>query len=434
MPIYRPRIALAILAALAAAGCGTGTTQNSNRPAASPRDVPAVRLNYKYEADVPAPSAEPKAAAEEHNPAVQFDFDNTRPQELLDRTITSPDKKHVLAVYHRVTDTPSEFRLDMYTGEGQPLKKMTSDAMAVHFPETIVWSPDSNSVAFVAMIRVIQPDTSVTPTPAPAEGDENVAASPAPPPMQAPTGILAFRSEQVYMANADGGGVKPLTQNEGLIYFYYTWSPDSTMLAAMATTVREWKYFETLAAGKGEQLVPSGRPRIIEKNGRERRLDDNQTPILPVWSPDSTKVAVAFDVEINDAQNAGKKRRDTQIRIYDAAGTNPTQAAIPMRNQLLISSAAYDRNLHRLESSNSLPDNSAQPSPEGPSQLSTLPDESELVSYNAIVEIAWPSDDLLYFETAYVKRMVRESDNVTSFARWHRLVLSAQAATTPKQR
>ncbi len=56
------------------------------------------------------------------------------------------------------------------------------------------------------------------------------------------------------------------------------------------------------------------------------------------------------------------------------------------------------------------------------------------MSYNPIVEIEWTSDDLLYFETAYVKRMVRESDNVTSFARWHRLVLSAQApAATPKK-
>ena len=30
---------------------------------------------------------------------------------------------------------------------------------------------------------------------------------------------------------ADGGGVKPVTENEGLIYFYYTWSPDSRWIA-----------------------------------------------------------------------------------------------------------------------------------------------------------------------------------------------------------
>jgi hypothetical protein len=303
--------------------------------------------------------------------------------------------------------------------------------MAVRFPDTIRWSPDSKSLAFVARTRTVQAEAAM-PTPPPGEQNEPVPASPAAPVAQAPTGILAFRTEQLYLASADASSVRPITQNEGLIYFYYVWSPDSTMLAALATTAREWKFFEALAITRAEIFVPSGRPRLIEKNGRERRLDDNQTSILPVWSPDGTKVAVAFDVEINDPQNQTRKRRDSQIRIYDASGTSPTQAAIPLRNQLLISSAAYDHNLRRLESSNSLPDNAASPTPEQQAQLSTLPDESELVSYNPIVEIAWTSDDLLYFETAYIKRMARESDNVTSFARWHRLVLSAQPQSAPK--
>ena len=46
------------------------------------------------------------------------------------------------------------------------------------------------------------------------------------------------------------------------------------MLAALATTAREWKYQEITADSKGEMMVPVGRLRIIEKNGRERRLDD----------------------------------------------------------------------------------------------------------------------------------------------------------------
>ena len=57
-----------------------------------------------------------------------------------------------------------------------------------------------------------------------------------------------------------------------------------------------------------------------------------------------------------------------------------------------------------------------------------LPDEKQLVSYNPIVEIAWTQPDLLYLKTAYVKRLKNEADNVTSFARWHRLVLTPQAA------
>ena len=407
------------------------------------KEMPAVRLNFRYEADVPAPAADPAKTTEERSGVVQADFDATRPLELLDRTLTSPDKKHVLAVYHRISDVPSEFRIDMYSPEGKLLKKLTSDTMAVHFPETIVWSPDSNSLAFVAMIRAgqidIGPLAATQPTPVsppantqtPSGANANKAsddantetASPTPalaPTPAAPTGILTFRTEQIYTCTADGSGVKALTENEGLIYFYYAWSPDSTMIVALAATAREWKYLDILSANKGESMVPLGRPRVIEKNGRERRLDDNQTAIRPVWSPDSAKVAVAFE---------------TQIRIYDAAGTNPTQAAVPLRNQLLISSQAYDLDLHRnTEASNAGSDPNAPTNmpPAVDQPLSTLPNEKDLASYNPIVEIEWTADDLLYLQTAYLKRMKNEADSVRSFSRWHRLALTAQLMATPK--
>ena len=421
-------------------GCQNNIFQPQN--AATPtalREVPAVRFNFKYEADVPGPTLDPgKAASDERNAAVQSDFDASRPQETLDRTLTSPDKKRVAAIYHRVTDLGAEYRLDMYTPDGKLLKKLTSDAMAVHFPDTIVWSPDSGTLAFVAMIRAGQVDISGTslaaPTPvantqgsAPlnsnSTGDDTSGATPTPalaPTPLAPTGILTFRTEQIYICGADGSGVKPVTANEGLIYFYYTWSPDSTMLAALSTTAREWKYMDITAGTKGELMIPQGRPRVIEKNGRERRLDDNLTAVRPVWSPDSAKIAAAFG---------------NQIRLYDANGTNPTQAAIPLRNQLLISSQAYDRDQQRqMQAPNTDPNSNtgaASPTP-ADQPLSTLPDEKLLVSFNPIVEMAWTADDLLYLKTAYIKRMKNEGDNVTSFARWHRLVLTAQAPQPAK--
>lgn len=417
------------------AGCQNNVFQPQSTPPPALRDVPAVRLNFRYEADVPAPTLDPaKAAADERNAAVQADFDAGRQFELLDRTLTSPDKKRVVAIYHRISDTQAEYRLDMYSSDGKLLKKLTSDAMAVHFPDTIVWSPDSGTLAFVAMIRAGGGLMPLTPTAtgvpaantqtAPA-GNSNTAAeaanietpTPAPAPTPpAPTGILTFRTEQIYICGADGSGVKPITENEGLIYFYYTWSPDGTMLAALATTSREWKYMDITAGTKGEIMIPQGRPRVIEKNGRERRLDDNMTAVRPVWSSDSAKIAAAFG---------------NQIRLYDAAGTNPTQAAIPLRNQLLISSQAYDLEQHRqLEASNA--NSNANPGPTPDQALSTLPDERSLVSFNPIVELAWTADDLLYLKTAYVKRMRNEGDSVMSFARWHRLALTAQAAPTPK--
>lgn len=391
--------------------------------------VPAVRLNYRFEADVPPPATGPSGnTAQTIDPAVQTDFDATRPFELLERTIPSPDKKRILAVYRHIADVQAEYRLDMYSADGKPERKLTADSMAVHFPDTIVWSPDSSSLAFVAMIRALQaPGASPTPSPSmsppptatpipdatPDEAGTTDSPTPLPgPTLPAPTGILTFRTEQIYIANADGSSVKPVTENEGIIYFYYAWSPDSMMLVALASTAREWRYHEVLAASKGEMMAPQGRPRIIERNGRERRLDDNQTAVRPVWSPDSSKVAAAFE---------------NQVRIYDAMGTSPTQAAIPLRNQLLISSQAYDRQQQRAlqtsdENSNAAPDAGA--TPEEP--LSTLPDEKMLVSYNPIVEIAWTGDDLLYLQTAYLKRMRNEADSVRSFSRWHRLILTPQ--------
>lgn len=434
-------------------GCSKAAVDGPSGNVSSLSELPAVRLNFRYEADVPPPDPSTDASREERNAAVQADFDASRPEELLDNTYTSPDAKRVVAVYHRVGDLPSEFRLDMYTADGRILRKVTADEMAVHFPDTIRWSPDSSTVAFVAMVRgssvdetatapVTDPETSVAPanqntqvdspevTPdANANVESNVNADPNATPVStpaAPTGILTFRTEQIYICGADGEAVRALTQNEGLIYFYYVWSPDSTMLAAVAAKSIEWRYLNDRADMIGEVFTPLGRPRVIEKNGRERRLDDALTAVQPVWSPDSAKIACAFD-------------NPHQVRIYDAGGNTPTQAAVPIRNHLLISSQAYDRDQATKLDSNIAPDanantntnaNSATATNTNIAGSTTLPDERTLVSFNPIVMLNWTADDLLYFQTAYMKRMKNDADSVTSFPRWHRLVLSPQAAAS----
>ena len=422
----------------------TNCQRPESGPGGSPTSlgqVPAVRLNYRYEADVPPPTESSKTNGEERNAAVQSDFDQNRPEEILDKTIASPDGKRIVAVYHRVNDLPSEFRLDMYTPDGKPLRKMTADLMAAHFPDTIRWAPDSANLAFVAMVRGVQtePGADGNQPPVPpslsnsananagnsnvdpeanatsdANSDTNAAAPVSEPTPIAPTGILTFRTEQIYLANSDGENVRPVTQNEGLIYFYYTWAPDSSALAALASTQREWQYLQFKAESNGEIFVPVGRPRVVEKNGRERRLDDALTAVHPVWSPDSAKVAAAYD---------------TQARIYDSGGTAPTQAAIPLKNQLLISSQVYDREQQqKLEAANTGTETNQPTNSNTNPSASTLPDEKSLVSYNPIVSLAWTADDLLYFQTAFIKRMKKEADSVTSFPRWHRLVLTPQAA------
>jgi hypothetical protein len=405
-------------------GCQKNALTGSSSVASALKDVPSVRLNFRYEPDVPAPAETGKPSASEAlNPAVQADFDQSRPQEMLDATVASPDSKRILAIYHQATDQPSEFRLDMYSGDGKVLKRITPDTMAVHFRETIRWAPDSTGVAFVAMTRAQSPSEGQTAPPAPVieqpqsseanpiDTNSNAATTPAATP-PAPNAVLTFRSEQIYMCSADGDNTRALTQNEGLIYFYYVWSPDSTMLAALAATSREWQIMNDRADLAGEVFQPIGRPRLVERNGRERRLDDGLTSVHPVWSPDSSKVAGAFD---------------TQVRIYDAGGNPPTQAAIPLRNQLLISSQSYDR--AQAEKLNA-PNSNAEPavSTNSAPQPTTLPDPATLVSFNPIVNLSWPQDDLLYLETAFVKRMKNEADSAVSFSRWHRLVFTPQPA------
>jgi WD40-like Beta Propeller Repeat len=419
---------------IATVACQKNIFQPSTVAPATLRDVPALRLNFRYEADVPAPSDPSKdAPVEEKNAAVQADFDANRQQEILVRTIISPNKQRFLTVYQRLGDAENTFRLDMYSGEGKFLRRISPDTMIADFPDIIVWSPDSTNVAFVAIARQ-GGASSITPLPnQAANGNSNISVNtnanvnvnsntepantpfvPTNPTPESAQNVLTFRTEQIYVCNSEGVDLKPITQNEGLIYYYFVWSPDGSMLAALAASYQEWNYLQLQSEKIGEVFVPLGRPRIVEKNGRERRLDDNLTAVRPVWSPDSAKVAVGFD---------------KQIRIYDAIGDTPSQAAIPLRNQLLISSQAFDQAKNREEqnppsNANTETNANAAVSPNQPSM--TLPDEKTLVSFQPIIALEWSADNLLYLQTGYVKQY-RNGDGARSSLRWHRLVLSPQA-------
>lgn len=415
-------------------GCQQKSPQSLTVAPATLRDVPALKLNFRFETDVPAPSvATDSMQTDDRNAAVQSDFDQNRAQELVDKTIASPNKQRILAVYHKADDTPGDFRLDMYSADGKIIRRISPDGMAVQYPDTIVWSPDSSNVAFMAITRERQSAAAPTPLPIPetnnasnanVEGEANANQSiSATPIVEAPKAVLTFRTAQIYTSNAEGVDIKPLTQNEGLVYFYFVWSPDSSALAALAATFQEWRFLQYQADNRSEAFTPAGRPRLVEKNGRERRLDDNLTTVRPVWSPDSAKVAVAFD---------------KQVRVYDAIGDAPTQAAIPLRNQLLISSKNYEDDLQRKEAAGKANTNSTeQTNSNAPSNVQignstnqptgTLPDENSLVSFNPIIDLRWTEDKMLYLQTGYIKLMKNEADSARSYLRWHRLVFSPQA-------
>jgi hypothetical protein len=173
-------------------------------------------------------------------------------------------------------------------------------------------------------------------------------------------------------------------------------------MVALACKEDEWN------ARESAYKSPAGRPRLIFPDGRERLLDDGLTEALPVWSPDGSKVATAFD---------------TEVAIYDVGGNTPTQARVPLANQLLSASVAYEQKTvsQKVDSTNnSNKSSSPTPTPHEPSQPSTPP------SFNPIVRLEWPSPERLYFQTAYVRLMPSEAIN--TFQRWHLLTLSAQAA------
>lgn len=419
------------------------------------RDVPSQRLNYSFESDVPEPTTEePVEDLQSKNEAVQKHFDENRTLEILDRTITSPDKQRVLAVYRTIEDAEGHFRLDMYSVDGKLLKHITHDEMAVSYPDTIVWSPNSENAAFIAIVRPgNQKNSEKTDDKKPekdsvkkafqdsdlesnqnTDTDEKVlitnedeiidAVPPDEQSTKADENVLTFRTLQIYICNGNGGALKPLTSREGLMYFYFTWSPDSSMIAALAAPFTEWKFRELQMVNLGERFVPLGRPRIVEKNGVERLLDDLPTSVYPVWSSDSAKVAVAYN---------------KQVRIYDTIGARRTQAAIPLKNQLLLSSKTFDEQLKKeeeLDNSNSEgveKSGSENTNTQVKSKTSTtLPDERSLVSFNPIINLVWLQDSLLYLQTGYVKVFTNNQiEDRNSYLRWHRLTLSPQASAVP---
>jgi hypothetical protein len=137
---------------------------------------------------------------------------------------------------------------------------------------------------------------------------------------------------------------------------------------------------------------------LIALDGKERLLDDELTEALPAWSPDSSKVAAAFDAD---------------VMIYDAATNKPTQARIRLRDALIAASRVYEEKTSsgkkKSDSNQGTPGESAVPS-----------------SFNPVVRLEWTSPEKLFLQTAYVRLFT--SEPISNFQRWHLLVLSPQAA------
>jgi hypothetical protein len=358
------------------------------------RDVPAQRLAYRFEADIVPPPEIKNEDADDKIESIQLDFNTRRQDDALLRTVRSPDGQRALVLYG-TSDEPSQaFRIDLYSAEGSFLRNVTPPDISCVFAEAVAWSPDGNFITFIAH-KSVKP----TPTPTPPGGlqPEPLAASPLPSIAPAFASIAVFNTEQIYICNRDGYDLKPLTSREGLIYFYSSWAPDNHALVALACRESEWD------AREREFKLPAGRPRLIALDGSERLLADELTEALPVWSPDSSKVATAFDAD---------------VMIYDAATTKPTQARIRLGDALIAASRVYER---KPAAAKDQADANNAPAVESGDDNGKVP-----ASFNPTIRLEWLIPEKLLFQTAYVRLIPNEP--ISTFQRWHILTLSPQAA------
>ena len=356
------------------------------------RDVPAQRLAYRLEPDVATPANITTEEANDKIEAIQIDFNTRRQNDALLRTVRSPDGQRALVLYGTDDEPSQAFRIDLYSSAGTFIRNLTPPDLSCVFPETVSWSPDGNFITFIAHKAVKPTPTPTPPGASPPDLDASPLGSVAP---QFPP-VSLFNTEQIYICNRDGYDLKPLTSREGLIYFYLGWGPDNQAVVALACRESEWD------AREREFKLPAGRPRLIAMDGKERLLDDRSTEALPVWSPDASKVATAFD---------------TEVMIYDAAGNKPTQARIRLRDALMAASRVFEE---KTSSANTKNDNKGKPSGSGATP-SAIP-----ASFNPIIRLEWPSPEKLYLHTAYVRLITNEPIN--TFQRWHLLTLSPQPA------
>lgn len=383
-----------LVALLATSLCGGSCKTLIERRDVRPlilRDVPSQRLAFRFETDVVVPAAIINEGADDKVESIQLDFSTRRQDDALIKTVRSPEGQRALALYG-TADAPSHvFRIDLYSADGMFLRNLTPPDLSCVFPETVSWSPQGNYITFVAH-KTAKPSPS--PTPLDALPTENFEASPLPSIAPAFPAVPLFDTEQIYICDRDGYDLKPLTSREGLIYFYFAWAPDNHALVAVACRESEWE------AREREFKSPAGRPRLITLDGSERLLDDRLTEALPVWSPDSSKVASAFE---------------TDAMIYDAATRQPTQGRIRLADALLAASRIYDAK----ESGGD------QTGENGQTDDSNATDVIP-ASFNPIIRLEWTTPERLYLQTAYVRLIPNEP--ITTFQRWHLLMLSPQAA------
>lgn len=426
----KQKLTVSLLAlACVAAGCKqVRETAGLSVTSKTLRDVPAERLAFRFEPDLSEdglPERLRKDEAEEPQAAIKTAFETGRTGDALIRTVLDPTGQRALALYG-TSDTDTDFRIDLYSAEGQFLRNVMPADLTGVFREEVAWSPDGQSILFSG---VRNPALKATPTPedfappdlAPPMPD----VSPIPAPSVAPLipSVQTFRTEQIYVGDRDGFNLRPLTSREGLIYFKLAWSPDGQAVAALAC--REDEYDARFKGG----LLPAGRPRVITLEGQERLLDDRLTDVAPVWSPDGSKIATAFDYD---------------VAVYDVTGNQPTGGGLALREPLRAASVEYDARVFK----------KAEPSPGGAQTSAPQPDKGQpnaqpqqgatpnaagasndavLISLNPFVRLDWAEPETIYAQTAFVRFYSNDPLPTFKYTRWHVIRIHPQTAVLSRR-
>ncbi len=391
------------------------------------RDVPAERLAFRFEPDVgeeALPERLRKDDAEEPQPAVKAAFESGRTGDALIRTVVDPTGQRALALYG-TSETDTDFRIDLYSAEGQFIRNVLPTDLSGVFREEVAWSPDGQHIVFSG---IRNPALKATPTPeteAPAPPDLSSQAplpgeSPVPAPSVAPIipSVQSFRTEQIYVGDRDGFNLRPLTSREGLIYFKLAWSPDGRAVSALAC--KEDEYDARFKGG----LLPAGRPRVITLEGEERLLDDRLTDVAPVWSPDGSKLATAFDYD---------------VAVYDVANNQPTGGGLALREPLRAASVEYDARVFKKAeppsggAQTSAPQSNkgqpnAQPQRATPEDAAGASNDVVLISLNPFVRLDWADPETIYAQTAFVRFYSNDPLPTFKYTRWHVIRIYPQTA------
>lgn len=419
-------LTLVIIASMVTAAC---TAPDAARPR-SLAELPARNLAFRFEPDVAKDKLPAQLQTEGEIPkpheAVENHFKTARPDDALLFAVASPDAQKVLAIYGTSATIEGEYKMDLYNAEGVLQQVITPRELSLSFPGKVAWSPDGEMIAFIAMRSSVTKTEAANKSLNDSTESLNSNAPPSPPT------VPAFSTEQIYFCDKEGFALRPVTVRDGLVFFHFTWSPDSRALVALANKPSEFD------DDSRRNIFPMGRPRVILLNGGERLLDDRRTNALPVWSPDSSKIATAYQTD-----------NKIEIVIYDAVitpATSPAAASFDITNQLRTASQTFDANItnaanSNINSNNSNTDTSStdnasasnvntsnvntstttQPSPD---PQPPTPDSSEPLSFNPVVRLAWFEPATLYVQTGFVRRYANTLKETKQFMRWHTLYLS----------